>query len=202
MAVVQLPDRALWVWTPIPLTDRLRRDLDRMGEVRALVAPNHLHDRWMSDWLAVYPEAEVHLGPGMMEKRPDLPQARELSNRAPTLWAGHIDQVVVPGNAFTTEVLFHHKLSKTLLVADLLQNMPAGWFGGWRETVARIDGIVGKEPLVPLKFRLSFIGRKRARRAMMQVLDWRPDQLLLAHGPLVKTGARGLLHRSFRWLLR
>ncbi|PJE29471.1 hypothetical protein PSM7751_00993 [Pseudooceanicola marinus] len=201
MAVAQLADGSLWVWSPTPMTDKMRREVDRLGEVRALVSPNHFHERWMAEWAQVCPQAQLYMAPGMARRHPDLPQSHELSGDPPPLWAGQIDQVPVPGNIYTTEVLFFHRLSRTVLVADLMQNLPKGWFGGWREQIARVDGILGEEPQVPWRFRLSFIDRKAARHAITEVLDWRADQLLMAHGPLISQGARGLLHRSFAWLM-
>ncbi|MGI3164539.1 DUF4336 domain-containing protein [Pseudooceanicola sp. 200-1SW] len=202
MAVAQLADGGLWVWSPTPLSDKMRRDVDRLGEVTALVSPNHLHERWMADWARAYPQAGIYMAPGIAKRRPDLPESQELGPEAPPLWAGQIDQVPVPGNIYTTEVVFYHRLSRTVLVADLMQNLPRGWFGGWREQIARLDGILGEDPRVPWRFRLSFLDRKAARAAIGQVLDWRADQLLMAHGPLVSQGARGLIHRSFSWLMR
>lgn len=201
MAVAQLVDGGLWVWSPVPLSERLRRDIDRLGRVTALVSPNHLHERWMADWAEAYPLAEIHLAPGIARRRPDLAGAQALGRVPPPIWAGQIDQVPVPGNLYTTEVIFFHRLSGTILIADLLQQLPRGWFGGWREWVARADGVLGDEPRVPWKFRLSFIDHRAARAAITEVLDWRARQLLMAHGPLVVQGARGLMHRSFGWLM-
>ena len=43
MVVVRLSDGDLFVWSPIPLSLPMRREVDKLGPVRHLVAPNLLH---------------------------------------------------------------------------------------------------------------------------------------------------------------
>ncbi|MFZ0693502.1 MAG: hypothetical protein WAN51_05010, partial [Alphaproteobacteria bacterium] len=43
MAVVRLSDRTLFVWSPIPLSDTLREEVEALGMVAHLVSPNKLH---------------------------------------------------------------------------------------------------------------------------------------------------------------
>lgn len=203
MAVLRLDGGGLWIWSPIPLTAELRAAIETLGLPQALVAPNHLHDSWLDDWVQAYPQAEVHLAPGLPARHPELTQAQELGDAAPDAWAGQIDQLVLRGNAITTEVLFFHRASGAVLVTDLLQNYPAGWFPGWRGVVARLDGMVGPAPRMPRKFRLGFLGHRRmAGQAARLLLDWPITRLLVAHGTPVEQGARGLMHREFGWLFR
>ncbi|WP_341503697.1 DUF4336 domain-containing protein [Gallaecimonas sp. GXIMD4217] len=43
MTVVRLTDGRLWIHSPIRLTEQLKARLADLGEVRYLMAPNHLH---------------------------------------------------------------------------------------------------------------------------------------------------------------
>lgn len=43
MTVIRLNDGALWVHSPIKLTPELQALVEALGEVRYLIAPNHLH---------------------------------------------------------------------------------------------------------------------------------------------------------------
>ena len=49
------------------------------------------------------------------------------------------------------------------MFTDLLQQMPQGWYKGWRSLVARLYLMTGPRPQVPRKFRLAFTGRAQAR---------------------------------------
>ena len=115
-------------------------------------------------------------------------------------WAGQIDQVVVAGNVITRETVFFHKESGTALFTDLLQQLPAGWFSGWRGFIARWDLMVAAEPSVPRKFRLAFTDRNAARAAVDRILAWPVEKVLMAHGTPVDTNGQAVLRRAFGWL--
>ncbi len=200
MVVIRLADGHLWVWSPITLTEAVKREMDELGLVSDIIAPNSLHDLALSDWHAAYPAARLHAAPGLAEKRPDLGFDTVLSDEPDPAWAGEIDQVVVPGNAITTETVFHHRASGTILFTDLLQQFPPDWFSGWRRWIARMDGMITDLPAVPKKFRLAFTDRAAARQAIRRVLDWPAEALIIAHGQPVKASAAGILRQAFAWL--
>ncbi|MBR9766036.1 MAG: DUF4336 domain-containing protein [Rhodobacteraceae bacterium] len=201
MAVVRLPDGAgLWIWSPVALTDALRDDLAALGEVRALVAPNSLHHSFLADWARAFPEATVHAAPGLSAETAGTPLHATLGDTAPPAWHGALEQVLVPGNRITTEVIFFHRPSATVLVTDLVQQIPGDWYRGWRALVARLDRMSGPAPAVPRKFRLAMRDRTAARAAIGRVLDWPARQLVMAHGPALSQGGGEALRDAFRWL--
>lgn len=106
----------------------------------------------------------------------------------------------MPGNLITTEVVFFHRKSATVLSADLIQQFPPGWFSGWREIVARMDLMVGAEPAVPRKFRNTFSNRRAARAELARIETWPAEKVLMAHGTPVDRDGRALIVRAFRWL--
>ena len=57
MTIVRLADGGLWVHSPTELSASLRGEVDALGRVRHLVAPNRIHYWWMEEWLAAYPGA-------------------------------------------------------------------------------------------------------------------------------------------------
>jgi hypothetical protein len=200
MAVMRLAGGDLFIWSPVALTDDLRADVDSLGRVRHLVAPNSLHHVFIADWKRAYPDAYLHAAPGLREKRKDLDFDGELANAPSPHWAGEIDQVLMLGNRITTEVVFFHARSRTVLFTDLLQQLPANWFSGWRALVARWDLMVAPEPTVPRKFRLAFTDRSAARASIEHVLSWPAERVLMAHGTPVSTDGRAFIANAFRWL--
>jgi len=201
MAVIRLPSGALFVWSPIQLTDALRTQVDGLGEIGHIVAPNSLHHRFLAEWKQAYPGARLHAPPGLRQKRRDLAFDTDIGDTPSPEWADDIDQVLMHGNTLTTEVVFFHRASGTVLFTDLLQQIPAGLLSGWRMLVARLDLMVGPEPAVPRKFRLAFTNRRRAREAMARILAWPTDKVLMAHGTPVEQSATVFLRRAFGWLL-
>jgi hypothetical protein len=200
MTLIRLGDGGLFVWSPTALTDGLRAEVEALGPVRFIVAPNSLHHLFIQPWQAAYPAAKTVAAPGLAKRRKDISFDAELGDTADAGWAGDIDQVVVRGNAITTEVVFFHRASGTVLFADLLQNFRPGSFRGWRALVAKLDRMTADEPQVLQKFRVAFTDRTAARKAIRRVLDWPAAKVLMAHGAPVEADAAGFLRRAFRWL--
>ncbi len=200
MAVIRLADGGLFVWSPVALGGDLRAAVDALGPVRHIVEPNALHHLFLAEWRAAYPEAKVHVPPGLRHKRADIAFDADLGDTPRPDWADDVDQVVVRGNLITTEVVFFHAPSRTVLFGDLLQQIPAGRLAGWRAVVARLDLMTGPEPSVPRKFRFAFAGRRAARAALAKILAWPATNVLMAHGTPVQNDARDFLRRAFRWL--
>ena len=126
MAVIRLSDAHLFIWSPIRLTEALRAEVDALGEVRHIVAPNSLHHLFLAEWKSAYPGATVYAPPGLRTKRKDIVFDADLGNAPSPDWANEIDQVPVQGNLITTEVVFFHVKSGTVLFTDLIQQFPAG----------------------------------------------------------------------------
>lgn len=59
MTVVRLSSGDLWVHSPIKLSESIAEQIDSLGSVKYLIAPNHLHHLFLSEWIAAYPNAEV-----------------------------------------------------------------------------------------------------------------------------------------------
>jgi hypothetical protein len=200
MAAMKLSGGELFIWSPIKLTEALRAEVDALGQVRHIVAPNSLHHLFLPEWNRAYPAAKVYAPPGLREKRKDIDFDADLGNAPNPDWAGQIDQVPVQGNLITTEVVFFHVKSGTVLFTDLIQQFPAGSFSGWRAVVAKLDLMVGSEPSMPRKFRIAFVNRRAARDSLQRIFAWPAEKVLMAHGTPVEADARAFLRRAFGWL--
>jgi hypothetical protein len=201
MAVIRLPGGALFVWSPIPLSEGLRAAVDALGEVRHLIAPNALHHLFLGEWRSAYPGARLYAPPGLRQRRKDLAFDADLEDAPPADWSGEIDQVLVRGNLIAIEVVFFHRASRTAIFTDLIQHFESTWFTGWRAVVARLDLMTAPEPEAPRKFRYTFIDRRAARAALRRILAWPARKVLMAHAPPVEDDGQTFIARRFRWLL-
>jgi hypothetical protein len=203
MAVIQLPgDAGLWVWSPVALTQDIRDAVDALGPVRYLVAPNSLHYSFIADWAAAYPDAGVYAAPGLTEEVAGTAIYSTISDESEAAWAGAVDHVIVRGNKITTEVVFFHRESATVLVTDLVQQIPQGWYRGWRAVVARLDLMTAPVPSVPRKFRMATRDKAAARDGIERVLEWPSVRLVMAHGTPISSGGNDALRQAFDWLMR
>ncbi len=200
MAIIRLTGGSLFVWSPVALSPGLRAEVEALGPVRHVVAPNSLHHLFLGEWRQAFLQARLHAPPGLRQKRADLAFDGDLGDTPPPDWAADLDQVVVRGNAITAEVVFFHRPSGTVLFTDLIQQFRPGWFTGWRAMVARLDLMTAAEPSVPRKFRAAFVDRRAARATLRRILDWPSAKVLMAHGVPVERDAPAFIARAFRWL--
>lgn len=92
MSVLRLPDGALWLHSVVPIDDALAAQLDALGPVRHLVAPNLLHHLYLGPAQQRWPEAHTWAPPGLSDKRPELRIDHQLAGRAPPSWGGVIER--------------------------------------------------------------------------------------------------------------
>ena len=200
MAVIRLAGGGLFIWSPVALTDALRTAVEVLGDVHHIVAPNALHDLHLTEWRKAYPEARLHAPPALRARRRDLDFTDDLGDAPTPDWAADIEQGLVRGNAITTEAVFFHRSSRTVLFTDLIQHFEPGWFRGWRALVARLDLMTAPEPEVPRKFRAAFTDRAAARASVRRILEWPAEKVVMAHAPPVQADGQVFLRKRFQWL--
>ncbi|MGQ3016259.1 DUF4336 domain-containing protein [Phenylobacterium sp.] len=201
MAAIRLKDGDLFIWSPTQLNPELRAAVDALGPVRHLVSPTAMHNLFLAEWQAAYPQARLYAPPGLRQRRPDLAFDADLEDGAMGHpWADEIDQVQFAGNKIAVEVVVFHKASRTVLFADLLQQLDPASLKGWRKLIARLDLMTGPEPQTPRKFRLAFTDRQAARAALARITAWPARRVLMAHAPPVLEDGQTFLTRAFAWL--
>lgn len=200
MAVVRLASGDLWVWSPVALDDGLAAEVDALGPVRHLVAPNLLHHLFLGDWARRYPEGRLYAPPGLARKRPDLAFDAELGDRPDPAWGGEIESLVFRGSFAIDEVLFFHRPSRTALVCDLVQRFEPDRVHGLSGAIMRLWGLVGEDGSTPREWRATFWNRRAARAAKRRALAWDPERLVIAHGACAAQDGRRVLARGLRWV--
>lgn len=201
MTVIRLEDGTLFVHSPISPTPELLKDVVDLGDVRFIVSPNKIHHLFLGDWSSIFPEAEVYASPGLMNKRPELSFDGELGDIPEIGWSKDIDQLVFSGSRVMDEVVFFHKLSRTLILADLIENFDRNWFHGWKKWVAQFAGILAPHGKAPIDFRMSFWGHRHvARKSLERMIAWNPQNIIIAHGNCFKGNGMQELKRAFKWV--
>jgi hypothetical protein len=200
MSVVRLSGEGgdLWLHSPVALGLSLREELDALGRVRFVVCPNRGHHMFAGEYFAAYPDASIYAAPGLSEKRPDLPFHGVLGDAPEAGWVRDLEQTVIRGDRVLREVVFCHRESSTLIVADLVQmDDPASPL--FTRLVKRLNGIHQKpRPLLP--FRLGFRDKAAARASLERVLSWDFDRIVLCHGPIVESGGKAVFREAYSFL--
>jgi len=200
MAIVRLSSGEAWVWSPIALNEALASAVEAIGPVACIVSPNKLHHLAMSAWHRRWPNARLFAPPGLVRKTTALRFSAELGDVPDPLWRDDIDQVVFRGSLAMEEVVFFHRASRTAIFGDLIQRFSDTEASGWKGALMRLDGLVGPNGSTPREWRLSFLSRAAARAARRTVLDWSPEQLIIAHGECVSKAATDVIAKALRWI--
>jgi hypothetical protein len=199
MTIVRLSDGTLWLCSPVAIDDELATTLDGLGPVAHLVGPNRFHHLQLGPARTRYPNASLHLAPGLGSKRPDLAPALTLSNEAPESWRADLDQRVLEGVPTFNEVAFLHRRSRTLILTDHLFNLD----DSHPTSVRAVGSMLGvrRAPGFPLDARLFFVrDRDALARSIAEVLAWDFDRIVVTHGRIVETRGRDVLRDAYRFL--
>jgi hypothetical protein len=198
MTALRLADGSLFLHSPVALDAETRSDLDGLGRVRFVVAPNKIHHLFVAAYRDAYPDAELWAAPGLREKRARLPFDRVLDDAAPGAWRDEVEQLCVAGIPYLNEVVFLQRATRTLLLTDLGMNFAPGgtlptqlwvWAMGLR-------GRFGVSRLVR-----SLVRDRAALRASLErVLRWDFERVTVTHGMVLQRGGRRQLRQAFSWL--
>lgn len=201
MTIVRLSDGTLWVHSPIKLTPELQKQVASLGEVRYLIAPNHLHHLFLLEWQQAYPQAQSFGTSEVQTKRPDLHFEQVFTPEFNAPWSVDIAQLLFTGSHFMQECVFFHHASGTLIVTDLIENFSPDAFNALQRLLARGAGILAPNGKMPLDWRLSFMfAKQQARTHLAKMLAWQPQRIVMAHGVIVEQDAMAFLQKSFAWL--
>jgi hypothetical protein len=198
MTVVRLADGSLLLHSPVELDAPLCASLDALGRVRFAVAPNRVHHLHAGRVAERYPDVRLWVAPGLDRKRPDLAIVAVLGDEAPVEWRGQVDQVFFRGRPYENEVVFFHRVSRTLLLCDLAFNFgpQAAWPTRWLMRLLRSYGRFGPSTLDPWLIR----DRSAAQASLERILAWDFDRVVVAHGDVLEHGGREALRQGYRWL--
>lgn len=191
----------LWLHSPTRVSTALKEQLDALGTVTWLVAPNSFHYSHIAAWATAYPAAECHVSPDLMPRFIDLPRsALPLDEAPPTRWAGALDQLQVDLGSFT-ETIFFDRPSATLIVTDLLQNFEADRVvNPVTRLILKVGGSIGPAGITSIDIRLpAWRQRSRLRAVLDQLLAWAPRRVILSHGKWYDADIDTELRRAFRW---
>lgn len=196
--IVRLRSGGLLVHCPVALDAALRREVDALGPVRAVVASSLFHHLYVGQWMDAYPDAAFWACPGLERKRADLPWTGVLGDAPEDAWKADVDQA-----AFTArlerEVVFFHARSRTLVCADALINLSTHPSPVTRAVAFLMaNNGPGKGYLERFMVRDHRLGRRQVDR----IAEWDTERITLAHGAQVPRDGRRVFLEAYAWLRR
>ena len=196
MTVIRLSSGDLFLHSPVLLNKNLANELDGIGVVKYLVAPNKFHHIHIGEYLSVYPNAEVWAAPGLLKKRKDINFQGEIGVTTPLEWEGEIECVLFEGVPFLNEVVFYHPESRTILFSDLIFNFSDDENIGVK-IFAWLDGVYGRPDVNRLIRWFMIRDREKARDSVQKILSWDFDRVSITHRDIIETGGKVIVSRAF-----
>lgn len=199
--VLATDDGGVVVISPVRLEPDEVEAIRALGPVRAVVAPNALHHLFLGRAAEAFPEARVLAAEGVAAKQPGLRIDATLGTPAAAalgVFGGAIDTVTLAGSPKSSETLFFHAPSRTLVATDALFHVVHAehW---WTRIFMRLDGAYGGLAASRL-FRATIADKAAFRGSIDRALAWRPERLHVAHGALLEEGAADAVARAYAWL--
>lgn len=205
MTVVRLNQHDLWIHSPIHLTQELKSEIEALGNVMHIVAPNKLHYMYMEEWSQTYPTAKVWATKGLekiFEGSKVIPSYTILDKTVTMSWQSEIDYLPFEGSALIEESVFFHKKSRTLILTDLIENIELlEHCSCWHRFLFKIGDNTYPNGHTPRDLRMTFwFNKEIARKCYQKIKSWEPVNVLFAHGKCFIGDAEEKLPQAFFWL--
>jgi hypothetical protein len=204
MSVLRLRSGRLLIHSPCEIDEVTRAEISELGEVAHIIAPGTYHYFHVASCQKAFPSAMTHICPGIEGKVPDLSFDALLGDQAHPDWQDEIDQVFVAGARFIAEVAFFDRVSRTLLLVDLVENIGDDTPGTdwvlrfWWKGVMRMWNRARPAP----EYQLGWGDRPRVAAALTKILAWDFERVIIAHGDLIEHDAKAVVREAWTKPLR
>jgi hypothetical protein len=185
------------------------------------------HHAFLSEWETAYPAAHFIAPEGLAEKRALASKSdKSITNIIfGTIFTAKNKQAIKISEEFdrefevefldghmSKELAFYHKPDKTLIVADLLFNLPATEAFS-RSGIDPTTGLATKLFAGMMNTKGSAIWQKRAlwygfasdrsgfNKSISRINGWNLENIVPAHGEIVLGGGQGIFQKVFAWHL-
>ncbi len=196
MTVVRWAGDRLWLHSPVAIDDPLAEQLAALGQVRDIVAPNRFHHLHAGSSKQRYPDACLWAAAGLPPKCPEVEFDLILGDEPPA-WIDEIAMLPLRGVPFSSEVVFHHRASRTLICSDLIAN-PHDAANAATRILWRALG-VWKRTGQNHAFRAMTRDRAAMAECVAEILGWDIERVIMGHGDILEVDAKSTLARALRW---
>ncbi|KAF7318198.1 hypothetical protein HMN09_00328100 [Mycena chlorophos] len=191
---VKLSTGDVWVLASTPLTEDTKAAIDVLGPVKWIVSADAVHHLFLGQFKKAYPEAKTIGVAALVPKKAKegLTLDGVYGRDAPETKYGFEDEIYAcyfDGFA-NKDIAFFHAASKTLIVADLLFNLPGTEQYSKTTAKSRVPLVGSIDPWGGLHKRFVW-GQGKDKAAMTRdaktVLSWGPERIIMCHGDVIES---------------
>jgi Domain of unknown function (DUF4336) len=206
MTVIRLENGNLLVISPIEVQGETIDQINEIGKVSYIIAPNLYHYLFAAKFKTIYPQAEFYAPPGLDLKRPELKIDRflgkdnnEFSGEIEYLFFEGFKTLALDGFSLLNEYVFFHPESQTLILTDTAFNFDESFSLTTRLVARAIGGYKKLSPSILEKFATK--DKEKIKRSVTQVLKWDFRRVIVAHGTIVENNAKQSFREGYEWFL-
>ncbi len=199
MSVIRLECGKLMLHSPGEIDEATAAEIANLGEVGYIVAPGTLHHMHVAQAQGRYRRAETYICPGVERRAQGLQFDWILGPRAPAVWCNTIDQVLIRGSRYVSEVAMLHKPSRTLLLVDSIENFTDQTSGvNWQLKVfLKLVLRMWNTPKPAPEYRLGRYDKRAVQGSLSRILEWDFDKIVLSHGDNITERAKERARRAW-----
>ena len=206
MTIIRLDNDELVVISPIKVDNEAVNQINEIGQVRIIIAPNLYHHLFISDFKTAFPDAQIFAAPGLDSKRQDI-DFDKIINQGRIGTKDEIEYFLfegfkildLKGTSPLNEIVFFHRESHTLILTDTAFHFDET-FPFITKLITRLIG--GYKKLEPSILEKLAIGeRQKVKNSIQTVLNWNFERVIVAHGSILENQGKEKLKKGYNWAL-
>ena len=207
MTLICLVTGELIVISPVQVDSDTINQLNAIGDVSYIIAPNLYHYLFVSSFKAIYPKAKLWVAPGLESKKSDLPIDKVISIDKNSMMFNEVEYLLfdgfkvfdLKGSSLLNECVFFHQESRTLILTDTAFHFDQS-FSLTTQLAARLIGSYKKlSPSLLEKFATP--EKEKVKQSVQKVLAWDFERVIMAHGSIIESDAKRKFREGYEWFL-
>lgn len=205
MTVIRLENGEIVVISPIKVDELTINQINEIGKVNIIIAPNLYHHLSISKFKSVYSDAKVFAAPGLESKRQDI-KIDKILDRGKIGSKDEIEYFLfegfqildLKGASPLNEIVFLHRESQTLILTDTAFHFDESFSITTQLTMRLIGGYKKLEPSILEK--LATREKAKVKNSIQKVLEWDFERVIMAHGTIIENQGKEKLKKGYDWL--
>ncbi|MEM7556358.1 MAG: DUF4336 domain-containing protein [Cyanobacteria bacterium P01_A01_bin.84] len=206
MTLIRLRNDEIVVISPINLDDITINQINNIGNVTNIIAPNLFHYTFINNCKNLYPHAKLWAVPGLKAKQPEILVDETINIEENNLF-NEIEYILIDGFqvflgteiSLVNECVFFHPDSKSLILTDTAFNFDDS-FPLITQFTARIIGSYNQLRPSYLE-KLATKDKQLVQKSVTKILNWDFHRVIVAHGTIVEKDAKKQLKEGYEWFL-
>ena len=186
MTIIEVSENRYWVHSPVFPSAGFINNMKHGSTITAVVMPNLYHHKYLNHFQRLFPKARYFAPSGYEEKVKSARIDEEISEKNQRDFG--IQAIPILGMPRVNEWVFFHKLSKTLIISDLLFNIcnSQSWM---TRIVMWLNGAYNK--LAITRVSKSFVEDKSLFiESIKAIIKLEFSNIILSHGTPIKDNAK------------